>query len=153
LNNNSKYLINNILSFLDGKDKKDLSLLSFYLIIAGLFEIIKLVAIGLFLKTIFNPNYLIESSILNYFLSYFGKINILNLQLNLSFALAIILIISSFFTILSNWKSYNCICNISNKLEKNRKEKINLLILFIILNKSRVALILLCHDQYFINIL
>ena len=41
----------------------------------------------------------------------------------------------------------------SNKLEKNRKEKINLLILFIILNKSRVALILLCHDQYFINIL
>ncbi len=118
MNNNSKHFINNILSFLDGKDKKDLSLLSIYLIIAGLFEIINLVAIGLFLKTIFNPNYLIESSILNYILSYFGKINILNLQLNLSFALAIILIISSFFTILSNWKSYNCICNISNKLEK-----------------------------------
>jgi HlyD family secretion protein len=118
LNNNSKYFINNILSFLDGKDKKDLSLLSIYLIIAGLFEIINLVAIGIFIKTIFNPNYLIESSILNYFLSYFGKINILNLQLNLAFALTIILTISSFFTILSNWKSHNCICHISNKLEK-----------------------------------
>ena len=118
MNNNSQYFINDVLSFLDGKDKKELSLLSIYLIIAGLFEIINLVAIGLFLKIIFNPNYLIESSMLNYFFSYFGEINILNLQLNLAFALAIILTISSFFTILSNWKSYNCICHISNKLEK-----------------------------------
>jgi HlyD family secretion protein len=118
LNNNSKRFVNNILSLLDKKDKNDFLILSIYILTAGLFEIINLLSISLFLKTILNPNYLIENNILNNILSNFGKINKLDLQFSLAIVLTLILILSSFLTVLSNWKTYNCICNISNKLEK-----------------------------------
>lgn len=114
---NFKYLINTFLFFFEKKEKKGFLFLSICLLISGLFEVITLITIGLFLKVISNPNYLNENIFLND-IFIFLDFNKSNIQLYLAVTLCIILIVSSFFNLFINWRSYNYINNISNNISK-----------------------------------
>ena len=114
---NFKHLIDTFLFFFEKKEKKAFLFLSICLLILGLFEVLTLVTIGLFLKVVSNPNYLNENIFLNdiFILLDFNKSNI---QLYLAVSLCIILIATSFFNLFINWRSYNYISNISSNISK-----------------------------------
>jgi HlyD family secretion protein len=111
------HLIKTCFFFFEKKEKINFLFLSFYLIISGVFEVLNLLMIGLFLKAMSNPNYAVESFSLNN-IFFFLDLNESNVQLYLAVALCVSLIVSSFFNLFINWKTYNYICDVSTKISR-----------------------------------
>ena len=111
------HLIKTCFFFFEKKEKINFLFLSVYLLISGVFEVLNLLMIGIFLKAVSNPNYAVESFSLNN-IFFFLDFNESNVQLYLAVALCISLIVSSFFNLLINWKTYNYICDVSTKISR-----------------------------------
>ena len=111
------HLIKTCFFFFEKKEKINFLFLSFYLLISGVFEVLNLLMIGLFLKAMSNPNYAVESFSLNN-IFFFLDFNESNVQLYLAVALCVSLIVSSFFNLFINWKTYNYICDVSTKISR-----------------------------------
>ncbi len=111
------HLIKTCFFFFEKKEKINFLFLSFYLLISGVLEVLNLLMIGLFLKAMSNPNYAVESFSLNN-IFFFLDLNESNVQLYLAVALCVSLIVSSFFNLFINWKTYNYICDVSTKISR-----------------------------------
>ena len=105
-----------IFSLLSPQDKSKYLLISFLLTLLTFFEILSIASLGPFLQLALNPNLYLEKNYLNKIYNFFNFSKVNDLIIFLGFFLISSFIISSFLSILTNWKLISYIHNLGNRL-------------------------------------